>query len=417
MVKRSAQGPASRLLRLRRVRQLAGLGKRRGRPAAARKGAAPAVEGGALSETVLRNVALEAVRTGNYWAPPENQQEVLDFIAQENLRLLADEKWLRTSKKIRRENGLSKLYTVAEILCKKHEGDGYNVFVEPDEAIAAKEAEERKARGEGAPPEPEAGRIAELQEQLEELVAAAAGEGDPVGLDEMLELLQGCAEVGEVAAAVYCGTRLEAVLGEGMQRTTLDCVFNALKPLLRPRAAREKPQLAEICGEEGAKFARNPRRGLGLLLGRLAQARKALDVAEGGDAAKRAEGAAEGDKALGSLCDALGPLLAADKEAASFKRRGPLVEVIPRICKAQGLDVSNSLAWHIVHKLEGTGALEVQGRDVKLSPSLAPGGGSLAAFSSSLASLEGLAREWLERRRKRQKAREQGKANKRQRTA
>eukprot|EP00929_Paragymnodinium_shiwhaense_P061002 TRINITY_DN30455_c0_g1_i1.p1 TRINITY_DN30455_c0_g1~~TRINITY_DN30455_c0_g1_i1.p1 ORF type:complete len:542 (+),score=173.38 TRINITY_DN30455_c0_g1_i1:59-1684(+) len=99
----------------------------------------PAVSADCLSETARRNVALEAVRAGNYWAPPEEQPAVLAYIKECHQGYLGDGKWLaKNLPKLSLDNGLTKRYTVAEILGKKHEADGYDVyFAKADESVAA----------------------------------------------------------------------------------------------------------------------------------------------------------------------------------------------------------------------------------------------------------------------------------------
>jgi len=97
-------------------------------------------------ETTLKNIALEAVRIGNYWAPPEEQAPVLAYIAEVQAGLLKDQKWLKKNqRKLRLENELTSRYTVDEILAKQHEADGFDVFIQPDEACAAAASAETAA--------------------------------------------------------------------------------------------------------------------------------------------------------------------------------------------------------------------------------------------------------------------------------
>eukprot|EP00439_Symbiodinium_sp_Y106_P056538 s3163_g7.t3 len=160
-----------------------------------------------LPETMQRNIALEAVRVGNFYA--EDQQEVIRYIAEVHADLLADTQWLRKNRgKLRAENGLTRRYSVPEILCKKHEVDGFDIFADPDEAVllaerAAKDGEKTSR------PELPLEEAQQIQEGLDEVVASAAGTGGPVGSDEVLELLGRAVAGGEVAAAVYLSERIE----------------------------------------------------------------------------------------------------------------------------------------------------------------------------------------------------------------
>eukprot|EP00406_Dinophysis_acuminata_P077953 CAMPEP_0179259082 /NCGR_PEP_ID=MMETSP0797-20121207/25643_1 /TAXON_ID=47934 /ORGANISM="Dinophysis acuminata, Strain DAEP01" /LENGTH=151 /DNA_ID=CAMNT_0020967125 /DNA_START=69 /DNA_END=521 /DNA_ORIENTATION=- len=122
----------------------------------------PAIQ---ISETVRRNVALEAVRVGNYYA--EDPEEVFSYIKEQFDELLTNARWLSKTAELREENGLSRRYTVEEILRKKHEEDGFDIFVDPDEAVLARDAAGQR----GEPAELVPGRLGELQEGLAEMVA------------------------------------------------------------------------------------------------------------------------------------------------------------------------------------------------------------------------------------------------------
>lgn len=397
---------------LKRGARDAGPAKGRLQPPAAGSAAAelPGAARG-LPETTLRNIALEAVRVGDYYAEPERQPEVIKYIHEQFEYLLNDAPWMKKyAAKMAEANGLTEKYTVAEILAKKHEADGYDIFVQPHEAIAKKAAEEAAASRE---PEKEVdpALYGELQEGLDTAAAAAEGEADPVGGDELIELLEGCAKVGEVAAAMYCAERLESVLDGGMPDDLVDRAFAALKPLLRPSAVASSPQLRGPWKEDGARkrFCR--------FLDGLGRQRKERELARGGEAAEKAERHAQGEEVLGKLCAALMPLMVKDPQALACKRRGMLVVEIARLCRGAGLDASSAVVWDIVRVLEQRGDLVVSGRDVELRRDGAASGDppSLQAFACDLPMLDFVARERLEKRAKRRKAREQGKASKRRR--
>jgi len=387
------------------------------RPRGPPRNAAPS---GQLPETVLRNVALEAVRLGNYYA--EDQDEVLRYIAEVHAGLLEDTRWLAKRPKMKLENGLTRLYSVEEILAKKHEADGFNVFVDPDEAVAAKEAEALKASNPGGPADLEPGVLAEMQEGITSVVAAAEGSGTPIDDDEIVELLEGCAKAGEVGAAVFCGERLEAIHGT-LPEPLLARAFAALKPLLRPSAARARPQLEGpwARSQSGRAGAPNVRRQLGQLLMRFAQARKQLEVAEGGATAERAARIAEAEAVLSRLCAALLPALAADPEAGACARRGRLAQLVARLCQERGLEVSAALALQVTQELERSGAVVSRGRTLELVNTAAgsaaghPPSGGLGIEAKDLELLEELAKERLDRRKRRQKARDRGRVAKRRR--
>eukprot|EP00913_Durusdinium_trenchii_P026076 g24462.t2 len=155
-----------------------------------------------------RNIALEAVRVGNYYA--EDQEEVLRYIAEVHAGLLADHEWLRkNARKLRQENGLTRRYSVPEILAKQHEADGFDVFVDPEEALlmaerAAKDSEWSRVTR----PELSTAEAEEIQEGIGFVIATAAG-GSPIGVEEVLELLDRSVAGGEIGAAVYLAEHLE----------------------------------------------------------------------------------------------------------------------------------------------------------------------------------------------------------------
>lgn len=368
-----------------------------------------------FSETELRNIALEAVRTGNYYA--EDQEEVIAYIKQTYEELLVDAKFLKKyAAKLRKENDLIKKYTVEEILRKRPEADGYDVFVQAHEAIAMKAAAEAQEQRKEKHASIDPAKMGELQESLTMMVEAASGEGDPVGLDEMLEALDGCCEAGELGAAVYCGERIDKLYEDGMPDDILERVFQALKPFLRPSAASPFPRLTGPWTE--AQFGeRNHRKGLGKLLDKVAKLRQERKRAQGGEAAEKADRAAAGEKALASFCENLKPFLAADKEVLNCNRKAQLVAEMARVCRDKGVDVSNPVAWDVLRVLEESGQLEVDGRDVKLSLKAVKQTGSvLKVEKADVELMDALARERLQKRKQRQKARENTRQQKRQRT-
>eukprot|EP00435_Cladocopium_sp_Y103_P000833 s1526_g1.t1 len=164
----------------------------------------PAEDGQSFSEVMRRNLALEAVRVGNYYA--EDQEEVLRYIAEVHAGVKDDKEWIRKNwRKLQKENGLTRRYSVPEILQKKHEADGFDVFVDPDEAILMAERAQAEAL---TRPELTAADAEEIQEGLDSVVASA--NAAPLSVEEIFELLERCVSGGEVAAAVYLAETLEA---------------------------------------------------------------------------------------------------------------------------------------------------------------------------------------------------------------
>lgn len=451
-----------------------------------------------LSDTALRNMALEAVKSGNYWAGPEDQEEVVRYIG-EAYGELFEAKWVEKNReKLEFENGLTRRYGVVEILSKVHEADGFNIFVDPEEALAemaVKEAElaasasappimagtalvaSKKARvfvsvslwdqvGElpagqhveatGAPvldngfrmvpilepkgavevrllhvpgsgivdhdlAEEEAlvGRLGELREGLEVVIAAAEQASNPVGLDELMDLLEGCAAIGELGAAVYLGERFEVQMATSPPGA-LDRVFAALKPLLRPKAVCVVSHLKGPWSEaaSGRAGVPNQRKGLGQVLTRLANARRDQKIAEGGEAAEHKATQDAVSAMFSRVCRALQPLMAADAEIMRCRRRGPMVEALERLSDANGFKASRGLFWVIISEFEKLGVVKGSGRQVEFH-SAAPGTSDLTelnACNEDLVALEAAAQERLDRRKKRQKGRQQASAAKRRRT-
>lgn len=367
---------------------------------------------------------MEAVRTGNYWAEPHEQDAVLSYIAELHVGLLADQKWLaKNYNKLKAENGLSKRYSVDEILAKKHEADGFDVFVDPDEAVAAAEAAAKGPRP--GPAELAPGTLGELQDGLLEIAASREGDGAAVSAEEVADLLEGCARAGETAAAVLCGEHLHELHGDDLPEPLVDRAFDALKPLLRRSARQAEPRLQgpwSQSQQQGTASSKALNSKLGRLLDRLARARRQRAIASGGPAAERAERAVEGRRLLGQLCVGLAPLLGADAEARACRRRGPLVAAVTRLCGERGLRVSYALSWSILQELERIGLVHARGREVELTaPAASAGAGAeskdteLGALAAKVGLLEELSREQLERKKKRQKSREQGRDAKRRR--
>merc|ERR1712190_469909 len=114
--------------------------------------------------------------------------------------------------------------------------------------------------------------------------------------------------------------------------------------------------------------------------------------------------------------------LAEDKEALSCRRRGPLAASVVRICREDSLPLSTAIGWDVLRELEKAGHLQCKGRVAKLQIS-APDIGrsmqidkkdrSLKSLEPDLKLLDGLAKDRLDRKRKRMQSRQQSKASKR----
>ena len=360
-----------------------------------------------FSEVMRKNIALEAVRVGNYYS--EDQEEVLRYIAEVHAGLLANSEWLRkSSKKLKKENGLSRRYSVAEILDKKHEADGFDVFVDPDEALFMAE---RAAKEEDHRPELSLADASEIQEGLDAVVTSAGGAA-PLSLEEIFELLERSVAGGEVAAAVYLAENLEA-RHEGQPPCQLvERMFQVLKRLLRPSAHAASPKLVGPwqVAPRGRYGALNPRKALGRLFERLAPLKRSQDQ----DAVARL---AEVHQAMERLCHSLVPALVSDERAAKCRRRGTMASLITTVSQENGLAVSPALAQAICQHMENEGILEVRGRDVVLDQSVkaakaAEVKGSLQGLYTELPMLEAHAKKRLDRRKQRQQAREAAKRRK-----
>lgn len=358
----------------------------------------------------MRNLALEAVRVGNYWS--ENKQEVVDYIGQCFQELLVDAKFLRkNAAKLQADNGLASRYTLAEILQKRHEADGFDIFLPADEAIAANEMADKQ---EASLADMAAASIDEIQEGIDGLVAAASGEADPIGADEVIELLESSAKAGELGAAVYCGDRLDEMHAGGWPDELLDRAFGALKRFLRPSAAAVLPRLTGPWTEaQFVGFVPNQRKRMGRLVERLVKLRHERDLREGGAAAEQADAVAAGEKVLRRLCRCLLPLLAKDEEALACQRRGPLVAAVVRICRENSLEASTAVGYDVLRELEQSGHLYFKGRVVELrldarmkkSGAADQNGVTIRHLQPDLKLLHSLSKERLDRKRKRMQSR------------
>jgi len=262
----------------------------------------------------------------------------------------------------------------------------------------------------GCPTELAPGALAELREGLKAVALAAEGATDPIAVDEVLELLEGCAAAGELAAAIYCGEYLEGLYEGTLPEVLVQNMFDALKPLLRPGARQPHPQLDDLWssssqGSKSRSKALNSR--LGRIFDRLSRARREHATSKGGAAAQFAAKKEKGQRALENLTARVAKLLSADVEALACERRGPLLAAVTRVCCERGLSVSYALAWDILQELERNGAVRVNGREVKFvaEDAVQLADAQLSCSASELELLEGLARERLDRRKKRQRDR------------
>ncbi|CAK9066732.1 unnamed protein product [Durusdinium trenchii] len=302
-----------------------------------------------------------AVRVGNYYA--EDQEEVLRYIAEVHAGLLADHEWLRkNARKLRQENGLTRRYSVPEILAKQHEADGFDVFVDPEEALlmaerAAKDSEWSRVTR----PELSTAEAEEIQEGIGFVIATAAG-GSPIGVEEVLELLDRSVAGGEIGAAVYLAEHLEARHDGQPPRPLVERLFQVLKALLRPSAATVRPKLEGPWQKAppGRFGALNPRKSLGRLLERLAPLRR-----EEKDLAK--EGTAEVFQAMERLSQSLLPALQRMADGSRGQRRGQMASLVTRVSQENGLSISSALAQALLQQMETQGLLQMKGRDVMLS--------------------------------------------------
>jgi len=368
-----------------------------------------------LDERGLRNVALEAVRVGNYWS--ENQQEVVEYIAQNFQDLLADAKFMKKNKaKLQDENAFVQKYSLFAILEKRHEVDGFDVFVPADDAVAAKEAKAKAKQQESKRVEAvDAGKLDEAQDGINNLVAAAKGE---VGADEVIELVELAARAGELGAAVWCAEQLEEMHEDGLPDALLARAFEELKLFLRPSYASPLPRLKGPWQElQFGWMVPNMKKRLGKMVDRLSKLRRERELAKGGAAAQKADEEAAGNKVLGRLCRRLLPHLSKDQEALACRRRGPLVAAIVRVCGAHGLAVSTAVGYDVLKELEEGEHLHRKGREVSLTidPEALKESGPLKQMEIDMKLLDRVSRDRLDRKRKRMQARQQARTAKRQR--
>lgn len=269
-----------------------------------------------------------------------------------------------------------------------------------------------------------------MHEGLGAVAAAEDPGGDPVDVNELMDLLEGCSKLGELGAAVYCAERLESLHKDGsdikLPDEVIDRAFTALKPFLRPNASTQVPSLHGPWSKPppGRAGMPNHRKGLGQILNRLAVARKERELAQGGEEVQRKRAIdATKEQKLHTFSQALGAFLADDSKAVALRRRGVLGEAMVRICGEHGITVSTALAWVIIGELETLGVVRIQGRELIFDKEVAKEVGreykqahdSLHSFKPDLDMLETLAKERSERRKKRQKARAQGRVAKRRR--
>merc|ERR1712216_254364 len=184
-----------------------------------------------------------------------------------------------------------------------------------------------------------------LQEGVAAVVDAAEGIGSAIPAGQVLKMLEGCAASGEIGAAVFCFEHLENIYGgedalSKLPGDAVDRAFAAFKPLLRPSLAQPRIQGPWSLPPPGRHGVPNPRKKMGPLLTRLANVRKERQLAEKGEEGKRErEQADAGQNALTRICKSLIPVLVADAEALTCKRRGAFGAVVVRLCKAQGVIV------------------------------------------------------------------------------
>lgn len=374
-------------------------------------GQGTATQAARFTDLELRNIALEAVRAGDFWA--EDQAEVLAYIAELFVYYQSDAEFLRMNQgALGKENGLTRLYTVEDILAKKHEKDGYNIFVDPDEAVALFEAAKRGPRQ--GPADMEPGALAEVQEHVGLVVAAMQGDEAPLGVDELLGLLERCAGAGELSAATFCAERLEAAFEGGMPDDVLDRVFSTLKPLMRPSARRNPPLVQGPWSQPGGSCThRSLAKRFGQLIMDLAQTRKQRLALKDGLVAERMEHAKLAEEALQRLASMLAPVVLANPVACKCRRRGLLAATIAELCEKNGLPISQLLAFEAVNSLRGQGVVRIRGRQVDViadASQQTASQPSLAACAADLATLERCAKERAERRKLRKQAREKRKA-------
>lgn len=330
-------------------------------------------------EVFRRNAALEAVKVGDYYS--EDQSEVLAYIREQYGELVQDRSRPRL-RKWSRPNILTRRYTVADILGKKHGQDGFNIFGNARKMRALRQA--------AAPAS--AQDLAALQAE----VLSAEKEG---GL-QLVSLVERCASAGEQHAAVYVFERMAAQVRDveglsmpgalpGVPDEVVDRCFLALKPFLKPGAANaltgpwSRPQLS---GE-----MRNMRKAFGKCLNLLVERRARLEP-------ERPE-----QVAIGRLADGLGPHLAGMR----CKRKKDAAELVMGACAAGGLTVSRALAYQVVAALLRCGALRQRGRNVSVSVQ-EPGPKhalKLREFAADIESLEEAAKKQNKRSLERRKAR------------
>jgi len=334
----------------------------------------------------LRNVAVEAVRLGEYFS--ENQSEVLRYIADCHAELLADTKKLtKYKKKWSRPNALTRRYNVQQLLSKAHQRDGYDVFANPEKVRL--DFSQRAAEVCVNVP-------TELQTDIDELdTNLFRGEDDEL----VLGLVERCATAGEIGAACYCFERLESMYTDsevcqvGLCTLPVDTVhrsFTALKSLLRPG----RKELLQV-PSKGSGPVRKPRKSLARCLERLSAYRRHFEDPDTTNS--KSHGAA-----LSKLAMSLAPHLARSSSAAECHRRGLLADIICKLFVAFDMHISRMLAHELVLTLVEVGVVHQRGRHIAVVTSsvteeLLP----LAASAQELASAECAAKLRQERRKRR----------------
>lgn len=171
--------------------------------------------------------------------------------------------------------------------------------------------------------------MAALRESLEGIESLE----DPADAHEILHLTERCSSVGELGAAVYCGTRLELIMEKvespKLRGELLDRAFDGLKALLRPGVRNKTCELEGPWSKAPSGRAGKPNhhKSLGQLLQRLQNTRKEQKLVEGGEAAKKEhQHAVAQETTFENACAALASFLSEDAKIGEIKRRGALCE-------------------------------------------------------------------------------------------
>lgn len=352
----------------------------------------------AARDTVHRNLALEAVRLGNYFA--EDQAEVLAYIREQYNDLLADKKRQEQEKEmLSRPNALTRLYTVDELLSKRHEEDGYDIWADPDEipeadgtstavgsAVSQNTLDQGNHEVNSILPDSKQPQscdsvsgVADQLVRLQTRIDAAAPSSSCPRAEELVDLLELCANAREAAAAVFCYERLESYYSAedrhskgqaGRQMpplATMERCFNALKVLLRPNPAGFQEQLkGPWLGPRKRYGVHNSRKALGRCMTRIAQQRRdaqiAIQLAKGEESAVQTKLVQD---IFARLAAGVVQHLETDTATIQCNRRGQLSDRISEACRGAGLQVSGSVAREVVKILVQAGAISSKGRHFK----------------------------------------------------